>query len=160
MFRKKHTKNPNLSYNDAVEEAICFGWVDGIKRSLDDNRYMHRFSPRKAGSQWSQSNKKRVERMQAAGQMAPAGQRSVDAAKASGAWDNPVKPPPPFEMPAEFRARLARNRKASAFFDSLAPSYRREFVDWVASAKRDDTRKRRLQEAMRLLTRGLRLGMR
>lgn len=90
VFRKKHTKNPNLSYNDAVEEAVCFGWVDGMKRSVDEDRYMHRFTPRKSRSQWSQSNRNRVERMEAAGQMMPAGRRSVDAAKASGAWENPA----------------------------------------------------------------------
>lgn len=160
VFIKKHTGKANLSYDDAVEEALCYGWIDGIKRSLDADRYMHRFSPRKPGSQWSASNKRRAERMIAEGLMAPAGLRTIEAARASGAWQQPVSGPSEVTMPAEFDERLKKSDKAATFFASLAPSYRREYVAWVASAKRAETRQRRLDEAIDRLERGLKLGMR
>lgn len=160
VFFKKTAPKSNLSYNDAVEEAVCFGWIDGVKRSIDEHRYMHRFSPRSPGSKWSRSNKERAGRMLDAGLMTEAGARTIARAKKTGAWDAPVAAPGPLSMPPEFEARLERDREARAYFDSLAPSYRRQFVDWVASAKRDDTRQRRLKEALYLLAHGKRLGMR
>lgn len=160
VFFKQTAPTSNLSYNDAVEEAVCFGWIDGVKRSIDEHRYMHRFSPRKPDSKWSRSNKERVQRMVDAGLMTAAGKRTIAKAKKSGAWDTPVDPPGPLPMPPEFDAKLKQNKKARAFFESLAPSYRRQFVDWVASAKRDDTRQRRMKEALDLLACGKKLGMR
>jgi uncharacterized protein YdeI (YjbR/CyaY-like superfamily) len=160
VFFKKTAPKSNLSYNDAVEEALCFGWIDGVKRSVDEQHYVHRFSPRKPDSQWSPSNKERVRRMADAGLMTAAGERAVAQAKKSGAWDSAVGPPGPLPMPPEFEAHLQRNKKAQAFFESLAPSYRRQYVDWVASAKREDTRQRRIGEAIDLLAHGKRLGMR
>ena len=160
VFFKKTAPKSNLSYNDAVEEAVCFGWIDGVKRSVDEHRYMHRFTPRKPDSKWSPSNKERVQRMVESGLMTEAGARTVAHAKESGAWDAPVEPSGPLPMPPEFATRLKRNKKAQSFFDSLAPSYRRQFVDWVAAAKRDDTRERRMNEALDLLAQGKKLGMR
>lgn len=146
--------------NDAVEEALCFGWIDGIKRSIDDEHYTHRFSPRKPDSRWSRSNKERVERLLDAGLMTPAGAKTIEQAKKNGSWQKPVDGARRFPMPPELAARLGKSRKAAAFFDSLAPSYRRQYIDWIASAKRPETRKRRLDEALELLTRGRKLGMR
>jgi uncharacterized protein YdeI (YjbR/CyaY-like superfamily) len=160
VFFKKNSSRTNLSYNDAVEEALCFGWIDGVKRSIDEDRYMHRFSPRKPESKWSPSNKARVRRMRDAGLMTAAGEQAVQQARENGSWDRPVAPPGPFPMPPEFEARLKQNKKARSFFESLSPSYRRQYVDWIASAKRDDTRKRRIDEAIGLLSDGKKLGMR
>ena len=160
VFWKKHTGKPSLSYNDAVEEALCFGWIDGIRRSIDAERYEQRFTTRKADSKWSESNKKRAKRMIEAGQMTPAGQKTIDIAKKSGNWANPVRPRAEYPMPPELRAHLKKNKKAADFFDSLAPSYQREFMNWIGSAKRPETRKRRLAEAIELLKQGKRLGMR
>lgn len=160
VFFKKTAPRSNLSYNDAVEEALCFGWIDGMKRSIDEERYMHRFSPRKPGSKWSPSNVERVRRMVDAGLMTRAGEQSVVEAKTSGAWDSPVSRPAPFPMPPAFDARLKRNRKAREFFESLAPSCRRQYIDWIASAKREDTKKRRIDEAIERLRCGKKLGMR
>ena len=87
VFYKKGTGQPTISHNDAVEEALCFGWIDGIRKRVDDARYMHRFTPRKLNSGWSDSNKERVVRLVAAGLMTAAGQRLIDQAKGSGAWD-------------------------------------------------------------------------
>lgn len=160
VFYKATARKRNLSYDDAVEEALCFGWVDGIKKSVDEQRYMHRFSPRKSASKWSASNRKRAERRVEAGLMQEAGLKTVAEAKANGNWDNPVKPAGPLPMPEEFEAALGANPRAARFLESLPPSARRQYVDWVASAKREDTRQRRLAEALDLLSKGKRLGMR
>ena len=159
VFYKRHTGKPTLSYNDAVEEALCFGWIDGVKRSIDDERYTHRFSPRKANSRWSESNKKRVARMLRAGQMAEAGRRAVEQAKRNGKWTEAAQPID-LSMPAELADALKRNKKAAAHFESLAPSYRRQYIGWITTAKRQETRLRRLDEAMGLLELGKKLGMR
>ncbi len=158
IFYKKHTGRPGPSYNEAVEEALCFGWIDGIKRRIDEERYAFRFTPRKANSNWSPSNIKRARQLIEEGTMRPEGMRLVEAAKASGAWDNPLKPPS-FEMPGEFKEALAANKEAGAFFESLPPSQKKQYVGWIASAKRDETRQKRLQKALELLNDKQRLGM-
>ena len=160
VFLKKHTGRANLSYGDAVEEALCFGWIDGVKRSIDEDRYMHRFSPRKPDSPWSSSNVARVKRLLAAGLMAPAGKRTVAAAKKHGRWCAPVDAPREVPVPPELEARLEMDPDARAFFETLAPSYRRQYAAWIATAKRPETRARRLEETMELLARGEKLGMR
>lgn len=159
VFYKRHTGKATVSYNDAVEEALCFGWIDGVKRSLDDERYMHRFSPRKPGSRWSESNRRRVARLERAGQIMPAGKRAIEAARRNGQW-SAAAPEISLAMPAELSARLKRSSKAAAFFESLAPSYQKQYIAWIVTAKREDTKKRRLDEAIELLSRGEKLGMR
>ncbi len=160
VFLKQHTGNPNVSYNDAVEEALCFGWIDGVKRSIDEDRYMHRFTPRKSDSNWSKLNKERAQRMCRAGEMAPAGAKSIEVAKENGKWKESVGARTNFSMPPELNARLTRNKKAATFFASLAPSYQRQYIAWIATAKRPETKRRRLDEAIGLLNRGAKLGMR
>jgi len=160
VFLKKTTGNPNLSYNDAVEEALCFGWIDGIKRSIDEERYMHRFTPRKTGSKWSKSNKERAERMVKAGKMAAAGKEAIEQARKSGAWADPGDSRTIVAMSPELSRKLKQNRKAAAFFNELAPSYQRQYMAWIEAAKRPDTRARRVDEAIALLGRGEKLGMR
>lgn len=157
---KQRSSRANLTYNDAVEEALCFGWIDGVRRSRDDESYTHRFSPRKPGSNWSALNKQRAERMLEAGLMRPAGRAMIEDAKASGQWANPHQPPKQFEAPAEFKAALGRNKKAGEFFAALAPSYQRQYVAWIATAKRPETRAKRVAEAVKLLAAGEKLGMR
>lgn len=160
VFYKKHTGKPTLSYNDSVEEALCFGWIDGIRKRIDDERYMHRFTPRKPGSNWSETNVKRVERLLKAGLMTKSGLQRVEEAKLSGRWDAPARPVVDLSLPDELAKALARQETAAAFFETLAPSYRREFIAWIMTAKRPDTRKKRLQETVALLKQGKKLGMR
>jgi len=160
VFLKQHTGRPNVSYNDAVEEALCFGWIDGVKRSIDEDHYTHRFTPRKSDSKWSELNKERARHMIDAGRMAPAGEKSIELAKKNGKWTRPANVRADFSMPPEFNARLKRNAKAATFFATLAPSYQRQYIAWIATAKRPETRNRRLDEAIELLTRGEKLGMR
>lgn len=161
VFYKRHTGKPTLSYNDAVEEAVCFGWIDGVRRRIDDARYMHRFSPRNLKSKWSATNRQRAARMERAGLMTEVGRKTVRAAKRHGTWQTPE---PALEvdvsMPAELEARLKKNKKAAAFFASLTPPQQRQFTGWINMAKRAETRRRRVEETLALLTRGEKLGMR
>ena len=159
VFYKRHTGKPSLTYDDAVEEALCFGWIDGVRRKVDEDRYMHRFSPRQPGSRWSALNRTRVARMDAAGLMTPAGRSAVLAAKGSGKWDEAVEAVD-LTMPPELAQRLRKDKKAAQFFESLAASYQRQFIGWINAAKRPETRQRRLDEAMALLGRGEKLGLR
>ena len=160
VFYKKNTGHPTLSYNDSVEEALCFGWIDGIRKRVDDARYMHRFTPRKPGSVWSESNKDRAARLIETGLMTPAGQRLIDRAKRSGAWTRPSIPEPAPDMPDELAVALDADQDALDHFNALAPSYRRQFITWVAVAKRSPTRARRVAKSVELLRRGERLGIR
>lgn len=159
VFYKRQVGKPTLSYNDAVEEAVCFGWIDGVKRRIDDERYMHRFTPRKSNSRWSESNRKRAARMEQAGLMTAAGRQTIRRAKRKGTWRSAASAPD-LSTPPELAARLSKNQRAAAFFESLAPSYQQRFTGWINAAKRDETRQRRIDETMALLSRGEKLGMR
>lgn len=150
---------PALDYEASVEEALCYGWIDSIIRKLDDARYCRKFTPRKDGSNWSASNRERVARLIAAGRMTEHGMAKVEAAKASGMWEADTRPPTKLDVPPELEAALVRNRKARETFDALAPSYRKQYVGWIATAKREATREKRVKEAVRLLARGEKLGM-
>lgn len=159
VFYKRHTGKPTLSYNDAVEEAVCFGWIDGVKRSIDDERYTHRFSPRKPASHWASTNRKRAERMRKAGLMTPAGEAAIRRARKNGTWSEPAQTAN-LSVSPELSAALKRNKAAAAFFESLTRSYQQQFAGWINAAKRPETRQRRLAEAIALLERGEKLGMR
>lgn len=158
IFYKKHTGKLCVSYGDAVDEALCFGWIDSIVKRVDDERYLRKFTPRKRGSVWSEVNKRRVRRLIREGRMTEAGLAMVKEAKESGEWfkrrvRNALKIPPFMEE------ALATNKKALENFNELKPSYRRNMVGWILSAKREETRRRRLAEAIGVLERGEKLGL-
>lgn len=159
VYYKRHTGKPTVTYNDSVEEAICFGWIDGVRRSIDDERYTHRFSPRNETSRWSATNRKRAGKMIEAGLMTEAGRKAIRQAKRAGTWDAPAETID-VSVPPELAHFLGKNETAASFFESLAPSYRTEFTGWINMAKRPETRQRRLDETMELLKRGRKLGMR
>lgn len=159
VFYKRHTRKSTLTYDDAVEEAICFGWIDGVKRSIDADRYSHRFTPRQPNSRWSATNRQRAERMIGSGLMMAAGSAAIRQAKRAGTWQ-PKAPSVDLTVPPELAKRLEKNRQAAAFFESLAPSYRHHFIAWINVAKRAETKQRRIDEALELLARGEKLGMR
>jgi len=159
VYHKKHTGKPRIPYNDAVEEAICFGWIDSIIKRLDNDRYMQKFTPRNPRSRWSQLNKKRAARMTKLALMTPAGLAAISDAKKAGRW-NPKQPAiPELKMPDDFRRALAKNKEANANFNQLAPSYRKNYLAWILFAKRPETRARRIEEAITLLSRNEKLGM-
>ena len=122
IFFKTSTGKVSIEYEAAVEEALCFGWIDSIIKRIDDERYVRKFTPRKAGSQWSALNKKRVRKLIRENRMAAAGLAQIEIAKENGQWDQPDRPKKEFEMPQEFQAALSGNRKAKENFEQLAPS--------------------------------------
>ena len=159
VYYKKHTGKPTITYTDSVEEALCFGWIDGLKKSIDGEKYAYRFTPRKAGSKWSPLNIKLAKKMMEEGKMTEAGlaafnQRVTydeEILKARNAKEIPLTP--------EIENGLKANKKAWKNFNNLAPSYRKQYVGWLRSAKKPETREERLKEAIKLLTRNEKLGM-
>jgi uncharacterized protein YdeI (YjbR/CyaY-like superfamily) len=146
---RKHSGKDGPSYEDAVEEALCFGWVDSTARKLDDDRTMLWFSPRKPGSGWARPNKERVERLTAAGMMTPAGQRIIDAARADGSWSR-LDDVENLVVPDDLAAALDSRPPARQNWDAFPRSVRRSILQWIVLAKRDTTRAGRIEEAARL----------
>jgi uncharacterized protein YdeI (YjbR/CyaY-like superfamily) len=159
VFKKGEAGENWLTYDEAVEEALCFGWIDSTIKRVDDVDYVRKFTPRKKDSAWSPSNKKRIARLVAAGRMTPVGLALVETAKANGNWERDPRAAIPTEISPEFIAALADNAKAATVFAALSPSCRRQYVWWVGSAKRPETRATRVREAIALLAAGRKLGM-
>jgi uncharacterized protein YdeI (YjbR/CyaY-like superfamily) len=157
IFYKKHTGTPCVSYDEAVEEALCFGWIDGLIKRLDDDRYAQRFTPRKPGSSWLESNKVRVRKMIAEGRMAPAGLATVTF-PLDPAEDAPAARAEP-ALSADLLARLQADEVAWASFNRLPPLHRRQYAGWIMDAARPETRQRRLEEAISKLVASQPLGM-
>jgi len=144
-FYKVGTGKPSLKWSQSVDQAICFGWIDGIRKSIDKDSYSIRFTPRKPNSIWSDINIKKVEALTRAGLMKPAGAASFklwneSRSKIYSYERKRVKLSPPFEK------KIKANKKAWRFFQSLAPSYRKQSINWVMSAKQEVTRIKRLTE--------------
>jgi len=159
IFYKKHTGKPGVPYDDAVEEALCFGWIDSIVKRIDDEKYAQKFTPRKPDSKWSQSNKKRVEKMIKEDRMTGTGLVLINAAKKSGKWEQVISQPKEFAIPPEVIKAISANKKAWENFNNLAPSYQRQYVGWITTAKKEETRQRRLKEAVEILAQGKKLGL-
>jgi len=159
VFYKKGTGKPSLAYDEAVEEALCFGWIDSIIKKVDEEKYVRKLTPRKPDSLWSEPNKKRVAKLSKQGLMTEAGIEKVREAKSSGQWSKEPRPQLIFDMPGDFGQALTKSRKARSFFHQLAASYQKQFIGWIAAAKRPETRQRRISESIALLERGEKLGM-
>lgn len=146
---KKHTGDRYLPYAEIVEEVLCFGWIDSLPRKLDDNRTMLRLSPRKVGSGWSKVNKEKIDKMIAAGLMTPAGLEKINAAKADGSWTK-LDNVDALDIPEDLMKALGTFEKAKANFDAFPPSARRGILEWISSAKKLETRTKRIEETARL----------
>ncbi len=149
IYFKKESGKPRVAYDEAVEEALCFGWVDSRPNAIDEHSYMQLFSPRKAKSPWSKINKERVERLIAAGLMTKAGLDKIEAAKADGSW-NKYDEVDDLVMPDDLAAALAANETANGYFQAFSPSSKKVVFWWIASAKRPETRSKRIEETVRL----------
>jgi uncharacterized protein YdeI (YjbR/CyaY-like superfamily) len=156
-FHKRATGRPSMTWPESVDEALCFGWIDGIRKRVDDDRYVIRFTPRRSRSIWSLVNLRRVKALIEAGRMCPAGLAAYEARdpKRSGLYS--------FERAAaQFspsqEKRLRANARAWAFFESRPPWYRRVATHWVTSAKQEATRERRLEALIRDSAAGLQVG--
>lgn len=157
VFQKQRTGNPCVDYEDAVEEALCFGWIDSLVRRLDEHRYARKFTPRKPGSRWSDLNRRRYASLERRGLLMEAGRRNAPAGKR--AYTLPQRRPLDAPVPRYIERALKAEPAAWRFFVALAPSYRRAYVGWIDAAKRDETRQRRLREAVARLANGERLGL-
>ena len=154
VFYKQHTGRESIAYGDALDEALCHGWVDSLIKRLDDDRYARKFTPRKPESKWSEINRKRYAELKAAGRMQPAG---LDRPPTGRGYAKP--PAAPAAVPDYFERALDKNRAAKQYFETLAPSHRRAYLRWVDSAKREETKLKRLKEALELLASKKQLGL-
>jgi len=152
---KQATGRPRVTYEAAVEEALCFGWVDSKPRKLDDERTMLYFAPRRPGSGWSRPNKERIARLEAAGRMAPAGAAKVAAARRDGSWEM-LDAVEALEVPDDLVAALAGVADAARQFEAFPRSAKRGILEWIAQAKTEATRRRRVEETARLAGQGVR----
>jgi uncharacterized protein YdeI (YjbR/CyaY-like superfamily) len=157
IFHKKHTGVEAIAYKDARDEALCFGWVDSLVKRLDDRRYALKFTPRRPDSRWSAVNRKRYAELKAEGRLKPAGIERPPTKRTYG--PRPARLEMPARIPAYIQAALKSSATASRHFETLPPSQRRRYLAWIESAKREDTKLRRLKEAMRLLASGRVLGL-
>ena len=155
VFHKAHTGVASIPYEDALREALCFGWVDSLIKRLDDDRFLRKFTPRRPGSKWSDINRRLWAELNDAGLLAPPG-------LAAAPTKNRYAPRPtiPKQLPAYLATALRSNSKAWTFFQTLPPGERKNFVVWIHMAKRPETRAKRIEESITLLAAGKRLGLR
>ncbi|WP_029415759.1 YdeI/OmpD-associated family protein [Brevundimonas bacteroides] len=150
---KKGASQPRVPYDDLVEEALAFGWVDSLPRKLDAERTMLLMSPRKPGSNWSAVNKARIDKMTAAGLMHPAGLAKIEQAKADGSW-SALDAVDRLEVPADLAAAFAERTGSAEAFAAFPPSTRRGILEWIGNAKRPETRAARIAETAEKAARG------
>ncbi len=161
IYHKAGIGKPRIAYNDAVEEAICFGWIDSVVQRIDDASFAQKFTPRKNNAKWSAANITRLKRMVKAGRMTPAGM-AVSAPVLTSARLPKAKPQPPAAVELsldELEERLRQHPRAWAYFETLAPSYRKNYLAWIRAAKRPETRERHLHESIDLLSKHQKLGL-
>jgi uncharacterized protein YdeI (YjbR/CyaY-like superfamily) len=149
IYYKKSSGRPRLEYNDAVEEALCFGWIDSTIRPLDEEKYMQRFTPRKPKSGWSGLNKKRIQRMIDSGLMTAAGLEKIELAKKNGSWES-LDHIDALRVPADFAKALSKNKKAKINFENFPLFARKQFLYRINSAKRPETRKERIKSLVKM----------
>ncbi len=151
VFYKKASGRQAVSYEHAVEEALCFGWIDGMKKGIDDECYAFRFTPRKTKSPWSKSNLERVKRLIAEGKMMAAGLKAYHTS------DRREVAPMPTDMPEAIEKRFKKQRAAWANYQKFPPGYRRVTAGWVASAKKEETQVKRLEKLIEFSARNQRI---
>jgi uncharacterized protein YdeI (YjbR/CyaY-like superfamily) len=144
---KKATGKPRVDYEESVEEALCFGWVDSKGNRLDDERTLLWFAPRKKGSGWAKTNKERVEKLIKAGLMAPAGLAKVEAAKKDSSW-SALDAVEALEIPPDLAKAFSKNKTAKEFFDAFPRSARRAILVWISNAKKPETRAARILDTV------------
>jgi uncharacterized protein YdeI (YjbR/CyaY-like superfamily) len=159
IYYKKRAGKPTVTYRESVEEAICFGWIDGIKKTIDDERYRHRFSPRRRGSRWSPLNIRLAREMIDRGLMSDAGLACFEQREEYNESFLREREKPGWALPPEMEQALRDHPPAWENFERLAPGYRKQYAGWLVTAKKPETRERRLAEAIHLLRQNKKLGM-
>jgi uncharacterized protein YdeI (YjbR/CyaY-like superfamily) len=158
-YYKKSSGKKSVTYEEALEEALCFGWIDSIVKKLDAERYIQKYTPRKNDSIWSASNKARVKKLIAEGRMAGPGLAKITIAKKNGSWMKIDRIDRRLEMPPDLSAALEKNPAAKNMFETLAPSYKKMWGAWVDDAKRPETRARRIAAALEWIEAGRKPGI-
>jgi uncharacterized protein YdeI (YjbR/CyaY-like superfamily) len=149
IFYKKDSGTPSVSYVEAVEQALCFGWIDSKANKRDEESYYQYFAKRNPKGKWASTNKARVEKLIAQGLMTPAGMEMIDLAKKTGTWDalNDVEA---VIIPDDFMKALKKNKKALAHWEAFPISSKKIILFWISDAKRPETRQKRIEESVRL----------
>jgi uncharacterized protein YdeI (YjbR/CyaY-like superfamily) len=154
---KKAAGVPSVDYAGALDEALCYGWIDSTKRSYDDASFLQRFSPRKARSAWSKVNRDHVARLEAEARIAPAGLAAIEEARRNGQWEAAYDGSRTMEVPPDFQAGLDANPAARTFFEALDRANRYAFLYRIQTAKKPETRERRIGQFLEMLGRGEKL---
>ncbi len=154
---KKGAGLQSVSYDEALEEALCYGWIDGQSKSVDESWWRQKFVPRRARSIWSKVNRERAERLIAAGRMQPAGLNEVERAKQDGRWDAAYDSPSRATVPDDLQAALERNPQARTFFATLDSRNRYAILFRIQTAKKPETRAKRIEQFVRMLAAGEKL---
>ena len=160
IYYKKHTGKPRIPYDDAVEEAICFGWIDSTVKRIDEQKYAQKFTPRNQKSNWSELNKKRARKMIKAGRMTKAGLAKFKQAGRQKSEEKQGTPPTKrLVIPPDLKKALSANKKALSNFNNFAPSYRRLYIGWITAAKRKETREKRIGQTVKWSAENKKPGM-
>ena len=151
IYLKGKSVDQEMTYEQSLDEALCYGWIDNLIRRIDETKYARKFTPRKAISKWSESNKRRVVELSKQGRMTKAGDSIVLAAKRNGSWDKPDRPARTTEVPEAFLKALSKNRKAKMNFEAISPSHKEQYLAWIENAKKQETKEKRIGESIRML---------
>jgi uncharacterized protein YdeI (YjbR/CyaY-like superfamily) len=154
QLAKKDSGIPSVTYAEALDIALCYGWIDGQKKSFDEKYFLQKFTPRRPKSIWSKINVEKVERLIASGQMKPAGLKAIEAAKADGRWAQAYSSQKNISVPEDFQSALDGNKKAKAFFETLNSANRYSFLFRIETARKAETRAKRIQQFVEMLEKG------
>lgn len=153
QIAKRDSGIATVTYDDALESALCYGWIDGQKKGFDEKYWLQKFTPRGPKSIWSKINAEKVERLIKSGEMMPAGLKAIEAAKKDGRWDVAYASQKNISIPEDFQAALDKNQKAKAFFETLRSAERYSFLFRIQTAKKAETRAKRIQQFVEMLER-------
>jgi uncharacterized protein YdeI (YjbR/CyaY-like superfamily) len=156
-FFKKGSGVPTVTYAEALDEALCFGWIDGQVKKFDEQSWLQRFTPRRPRSLWSKRNVGKAEQLIAAGRMQAAGLKQIEAAKGDGRWAKAYESPREMEVPQDFLVALAKDKKAHGFFQNLSRANHYAIAWHLHNAKKPETRERRMKNFLEKMKRGERL---
>lgn len=160
IYYKKHTGKPRIPYDDAVEEALCYGWIDSTVKRIDDEKYTQKFTPRNEKSNWSELNKRRAKKMIREGRMTKTGMAKFKHAGKQTNEEAKDKPPKKrLVTPPDLKKALSVNKKALRNFNNFAPSYRRLYIGWITNAKRKETREKRIKQTVKWSAENKKPGM-
>jgi uncharacterized protein YdeI (YjbR/CyaY-like superfamily) len=151
---KKGSEIPSVTYEEALDVALCYGWIDGQKKGFDEQYWLQKFTPRGPKSIWSKINTEKAERLIASGEMKPAGLKAIEAAKQDGRWDAAYEGQKTISVPEDFRDALDKSKKAQKFFATLNGVNRYAILFRIHSAKKPETRAKRIQQFVEMLERG------